>query len=109
LPEVKKVLRSLVVVMKGPVKKVFIRFPPLERAVRALLRRFPRLAAAYRRSIMTPAGLSTAADSARISAEAPARKVALSTHAAMIFQDLQCATERQRLKSMDTSTAQRPL
>lgn len=102
-------LRSLVVVIKRPVKKVFRTFPPLERVARALLRRFPSLASAYRRSNMPPSGLDTAAGSTWMSAEASVRKIALSPHASTIYRDLALEIERQRLKSIDTSSAKRPL
>jgi len=91
-----KVRRSLVVVVKGPVLRILRAFPPIERAARALLRRFPRLAAAYRRSSMTT-GLESGGGVGTASLQpAPVRKIALSESATTIYRDLQAALHRQR-------------
>jgi hypothetical protein len=81
LLENKKVLRSLVFVIKGPVKQVFSTFPQLERASRALLHRLPRLASAF-----------------LLALQAPARKIFLSPKASLILRDLQSEIAQQRIK-----------
>ena len=104
MQEIKALVRSFFVFLRGPIKRIFRAVPLFERIARAIFRRFPAVALFYLRLLSPPSVAHVTgprADSQRSELDAagsltseplfPPKKRKLTPHANLIFVDLKAA------------------
>lgn len=102
MQEIKAQVRSFFIFIKRPMKRIFRALPMLERIIRSLFRRYPKLALFYLRLVssspmaLSSTGILEATDGHATTMPEkqmrPARRRALTPRASLILTDLKAAT-----------------